>query len=274
MADHPAIAAAIAFPLAPARPEISIALFMLAVVIAAVAGGLWGRPHRRDPRLDDPALVVEDPQLTFGFDDVEDVATGVVFLSVALIVGLLVGQASEDRARASRRERGAVPGNTLEHAAYPRGTGPSPPRVRRGPPRAVRPVEGRGGGDPRRDGAPRRLQDRRRDVLGAAHDRPAAGGGLDRQARRGAPRGRPTVLARRPAPAGGGCPPGDRGTRSRAAGRSRGSHSSTPRRTSSAPRCSPRSPTTSARRSPRSRRASPACWTPRCTTIPNRSGSC
>ena len=35
----PAIATAIAFPVAPARPEISIALFMLAVVIAAVAGG-------------------------------------------------------------------------------------------------------------------------------------------------------------------------------------------------------------------------------------------
>ena len=49
--------------------------------------------------------MVEDPQLTFGFDDVEDVATGVVFLSVALVVGLLVGQASEDWARASRREQ-------------------------------------------------------------------------------------------------------------------------------------------------------------------------
>ena len=91
----PAIAAAIAFPLAPARPEISIALFMLAVVIAAVAGGLGAGLIAGILASTIRPLVVEDPQLTFGFDDVEDVATGVVFLSVALIVGLLVGQASE-----------------------------------------------------------------------------------------------------------------------------------------------------------------------------------
>ncbi len=103
----PAIATAIAFPLAPTRPEISIALFMLAVVIAAVAGGLGAGLIAGILASTIRPLVVEDPQLTFRFDDVEDVATGVVFLSVALIVGLLVGQASEDRARASRREREA-----------------------------------------------------------------------------------------------------------------------------------------------------------------------
>jgi two-component system sensor histidine kinase KdpD len=103
----PAIATAIAFPLTPARPEITIALFMLAVVIAAVAGGLWAGLIAGILASTIRPLVVEDPQLTFRFNDIQDVATGVVFLSVALVVGLLVGQASEDRARASRREREA-----------------------------------------------------------------------------------------------------------------------------------------------------------------------
>jgi two-component system sensor histidine kinase KdpD len=101
----PAIATVVAFPIAPTRPEISIAVFMLAVVIAAVAGGLWSGLIAAVIASTARPLVVEAPQLNFRFDDVQDAATGVVFLSVALVVGLLVGQASEDRARASRRER-------------------------------------------------------------------------------------------------------------------------------------------------------------------------
>ncbi len=103
----PAIATVVAFPVALSRPEISIAVFMLAVVIAAVAGGLWSGVIAALLASTIRPLVVEPPQLTFRFDDIEDVATGVVFLSVALVVGLLVGQASEERARASRREREA-----------------------------------------------------------------------------------------------------------------------------------------------------------------------
>jgi two-component system sensor histidine kinase KdpD len=116
----PAIATAIAFPVAPARPEISIALFMLAVVIAAVAGGLWAGLIAGILASTLRPLVVQDPQLTFRFNDVEDVATGVVFLSVALVVGLLVGQASEDRARASRREREARFLGTLSSTLHTR----------------------------------------------------------------------------------------------------------------------------------------------------------
>ena len=116
----PAIATVVAFPIAPTRPEISIAVFMLAVVIAAVAGGLWSGLIAGILASTLRPLVVEDPQLTFRFDDVEDVATGVVFLSVALVVGLLVGQASEDRARASRREREARFLGTLSSTLHTR----------------------------------------------------------------------------------------------------------------------------------------------------------
>lgn len=116
----PAIATLIAFPVAPARPEISIALFMLAVVIAAVAGGLWGGLIAGILASTIRPLVVEEPQLTFRLNDIEDVATGVVFLSVALVVGLLVGQASEDRARASRREREARFLGTLSSTLHTR----------------------------------------------------------------------------------------------------------------------------------------------------------
>jgi two-component system sensor histidine kinase KdpD len=116
----PAIATVVAYPIAPTRPEISIAVFMLAVVIAAVAGGLWSGLIAGILASTLRPLVVEDPQLTFRFHDVEDVATGVVFLSVALVVGLLVGQASEDRARASRREREARFLGTLSSTLHTR----------------------------------------------------------------------------------------------------------------------------------------------------------
>jgi len=122
----PAIATVVAFPIASTRPEISIAVFMLAVVIAAVAGGLWSGLIAALLASTIRPLVVEYPQLTFRFDDVEDAATGVVFLSVALVVGLLVGQASEERARASRREREARFLGTLSTKLH---TGDVPDRV-------------------------------------------------------------------------------------------------------------------------------------------------
>ena len=114
------IAMVVAYPIAPSRPEISIAVFMLAVVIAAVAGGLWSGLIAGILASTIRPLVVVDPQLTFRLDSVEDIATGVVFLSVALVVGLLVGQASEDRARASRREREARFLGTLSSTLHTR----------------------------------------------------------------------------------------------------------------------------------------------------------
>ena len=98
----PAIATVVAYPIAPSRPEISIAVFMLAVVIAAVAGGLWSGLIAGILASTIRPLVVVDPQLTFRLDSVEDIATGVVFLSVALVVGLLVGSSGRSRARCTR----------------------------------------------------------------------------------------------------------------------------------------------------------------------------
>ena len=116
----PAIATVVAYPIAPSRPEISIAVFMLAVVIAAVAGGLWSGLIAGILASTIRPLVVVDPQFAFRLDSVEDIATGVVFLSVALVVGLLVGQASEDRARASRRARAARFLGTLSSTLHTR----------------------------------------------------------------------------------------------------------------------------------------------------------
>src|SRR5919106_2654571 len=122
----PAVATVVAYPIAPTRPEISIAVFMLAVVIAAVAGGLWAGLIAALLASTIRPLVVEAPQLNFRFDDIEDAATGIVFLSVALVVGLLVGQASEERDRASRREREARFLGTLSTKLH---TGEVPDRV-------------------------------------------------------------------------------------------------------------------------------------------------
>ena len=121
----PLAATLVATPVATSHPEISIAIFMLAVVIAAVAGGLWSGVIAGLLASIIRPLVVEAP-LNLRFNDVEDIATGVVFLSVALVVGLLVGQASEDRARASRREREARFLGTLSTKLH---TGEVPDRV-------------------------------------------------------------------------------------------------------------------------------------------------
>src|SRR5919108_5509491 len=121
----PAVATVVAAAISNTRPEISIAIFMLAVVIAAVAGGLWSGVIAGLLASIIRPVVVEAP-LSLRFNDVEDIATGVVFLSVALVVGLLVGQASEERARASRREREARFLGTLSTKLH---TGEVPDRV-------------------------------------------------------------------------------------------------------------------------------------------------
>jgi two-component system sensor histidine kinase KdpD len=50
---------------------------------------------------------VEEPDLTLRFDETRDVVAAVVFFAIALVVGLVVGNAADERAIAGRREREA-----------------------------------------------------------------------------------------------------------------------------------------------------------------------
>lgn len=103
----PLVAAIGSIPLGSGGPASAIALFMLAIVIAAVSAGLWsGLIAAILSSLAIPMLF-STPRFTLQLDGAEDVVTAVVFLAVALVVGLLVGGASEERARAARREREA-----------------------------------------------------------------------------------------------------------------------------------------------------------------------
>ncbi len=103
----PAVAGVASIPLARNGPAAAIALFLLAIVIAAVAGGLWAGLLAATLSSIGLPLLYGSPRFELGFDGTEEVLTALVFLAVALVVGILVGGAAEERARASRREREA-----------------------------------------------------------------------------------------------------------------------------------------------------------------------
>jgi two-component system sensor histidine kinase KdpD len=101
----PAAAGVASIPLARNGPAAAIALFLLAIVIAAVSGGLWA--GLLAAALSSVALpfLYGAPRFRLRFEGTEEVLTALVFLTVALVVGILVGGAAEERARAARRER-------------------------------------------------------------------------------------------------------------------------------------------------------------------------
>src|SRR5213596_438052 len=83
-----------------------VAIFILSVTIAAVSGGLWAGVVAA--LLASIALpIVESPQRVFGFEQLRDLIAAVVFLAIAVVVGLVVGNAADERNRATRREREA-----------------------------------------------------------------------------------------------------------------------------------------------------------------------
>ena len=83
-----------------------VAIFILSVTIAAVSAGLWAGVVAA--LLASIALpIVESPQRVFGFEQLRDLIAAVVFLAIAVVVGLVVGNAADERDRASRREREA-----------------------------------------------------------------------------------------------------------------------------------------------------------------------
>ncbi len=85
---------------------VAVAIFMLAVTVAAVSGGIWAGIVA--------ALVssvilplVERPDAGFQYEESRDVIAAVVFLAIAAVVGLVVGNAAAERRRATEREREA-----------------------------------------------------------------------------------------------------------------------------------------------------------------------
>jgi two-component system sensor histidine kinase KdpD len=83
-----------------------VAVFMLGVTVAAVSGGLWaGVVSALLASVVYP--IVQSQDHTFHFDQPQQLIASVVFLAIAVVVGLLVGNAADERNRATRREREA-----------------------------------------------------------------------------------------------------------------------------------------------------------------------
>jgi two-component system sensor histidine kinase KdpD len=102
----PTAAAALALVTVDLGVVSAVAVFMLAVTVAAVSGGLWGGVLAAVGS--SIALpIILDPGHRLVFNETRDLVAGVVFLSIAVVVGLVVGNATEERARATRREREA-----------------------------------------------------------------------------------------------------------------------------------------------------------------------
>ena len=93
--------------LAGAGPPPPIALFLLAIVIAAVAGGLWAGLIAALLSSLGAAVALWAPRFRLRLDGTEEVVDRRRVPGGGLVVGILVGGAAEERARASRREREA-----------------------------------------------------------------------------------------------------------------------------------------------------------------------
>lgn len=87
-------------------PGAGVAIFMLAVTISAVTGGIWAGIITA--LVSSVALPwIEQPAQGFQFEQLRDVIASVVFLAIAAVVGLVVGNAAAERRRATEREREA-----------------------------------------------------------------------------------------------------------------------------------------------------------------------
>jgi two-component system, OmpR family, sensor histidine kinase KdpD len=87
-------------------PGSAVAIFMLAVAVAAVSGGIWAGVLTA--LLSSMAVpFIEQPDVGLEFQQLRDVIASVVFLAVAVVIGLVVGNAAAERRRATEREREA-----------------------------------------------------------------------------------------------------------------------------------------------------------------------
>ena len=109
----------------PERELGAVSLFLLAVVAAAVVGGIWAGVGSSVVGFLALNYFFTEPLHTFRVNDRDDVVAIVTFLVVALVVGSVVARAVDERLRATRREREArllnlfatkaLSGEPLEH---------------------------------------------------------------------------------------------------------------------------------------------------------------
>jgi two-component system, OmpR family, sensor histidine kinase KdpD len=87
-------------------PGSAVAIFMLAVAVAAVSGGIWAGVITA--LLSSIAVpFIEQPDVGLEFQQLRDVIASVVFLAIAVVIGLVVGNAAAERRRATDREQEA-----------------------------------------------------------------------------------------------------------------------------------------------------------------------
>ncbi|MGZ8651979.1 MAG: ATP-binding protein [Actinomycetota bacterium] len=103
----PAIALALALIVQPERELGAVSLFVLAVVIASVLGGIWAGVGSSVLGFVALTYFFTDPVHTFRITARDDLVGVGAFLVVALLVGWVVARAVRERDRASRREREA-----------------------------------------------------------------------------------------------------------------------------------------------------------------------
>ncbi|MCI0635241.1 MAG: DUF4118 domain-containing protein [Actinobacteria bacterium] len=103
----PAAALGIGLIVQPERELGAVSLFLLAVVAAAVIGGIWAGVGSSVLGFLALNYFFTEPLHTFRVGNRDDVVAIVAFLVVALVVGSVVARAVDERARATRREREA-----------------------------------------------------------------------------------------------------------------------------------------------------------------------
>ena len=101
----PAAALGVGLIVQPERELGALSLFLLAVVAAAVIGGIWAGVGSSVLGFLALNWFFTEPLHTLRVDDRDDVVAIVTFLVVALVVGSVVARAVEESVRATRRER-------------------------------------------------------------------------------------------------------------------------------------------------------------------------
>ena len=103
----PAVATGLALAINRTSGVTAVSLYLLAVVLAAAAAGVWGGLLAAALSFAGFIFFFTAPRYTFRVAAVEDVVAAVVLLLVALVVGFLVARVLEERERTERRERDA-----------------------------------------------------------------------------------------------------------------------------------------------------------------------